>query len=76
MALHINDLVSLNIDGERRFYRVQKLDSGINRIMLRLHTAALLNNKQEEKHLSVNHKLFDQWGLQLHTVNAIGKIIE
>ena len=76
MALHINDLVSVMQDEGRKYYRVQKLESGTNRIMLRLHTAALLNKKSEELHLSINQTLLDQWDLQFHQTNVIGKIIE
>jgi CRISPR-associated endonuclease Csn1 len=76
MALHINDLVSVEKNGQRVYYRVQKLDSGINRIMLRLHTAARLDNKVEELHLSINEKIFTTWQLQKHSINAIGKLTE
>lgn len=76
MALHINDLVSVLSDYERVYYRVQKLDSGINRIMLRLHTAANIDNKEEELHLTINQNIFDQWELQRENTNVIGKIIE
>ena len=76
MALHINDLVSVLSDYERVYYRVQKLDSGINRIMLRLHTTANIDNKEEELHLTINQNIFDQWELQRENTNVIGKIIE
>ncbi|MDD1607348.1 MAG: type II CRISPR RNA-guided endonuclease Cas9 [Methylococcaceae bacterium] len=75
MALHINDLVSVKKDGQRVYYRVQKLDSGSNRIMFRLHTAANLDDKTEELHLSINEKIFTTWQLQKHSVNAIGNFI-
>ncbi len=74
MSLHINDLVSLELEGKREFYRVQKLDSGINRVMLRLHTASTLNNPSQELHLSINNELFSKWQLQFEKVNAIGKL--
>jgi CRISPR-associated endonuclease Csn1 len=74
MALHINDLVSVEKEGRRVYYRLQKLDSGINRVMLRLHTAAKLDNKVEELHLSINEKIFTTWQLQKHSINAIGKL--
>ena len=73
MALHINDLVSVEHDGERVFYRVQKLESGGNKIMLRLHTAALLNNKNEELRLSINKDVFEKWSLRTEQINVIGK---
>ena len=75
MALHINDLVSVNKNGLRVFYRVQKLEAGDNRIMFRLHTSTMLENKGEELRLTVNNSIFNTWQLQKHTTNAIGKLI-
>ena len=72
MALHINDLVR----AKDQYYRVQKLDSAGNRMMLRLHTAATINNKDEELFISINRKNFDQFGIEKISVNSIGKIIE
>lgn len=74
MALHINDLVSIEKNGQRMFYRVQKLDSAGNRIMFRLHTTTVLDNKNEELHLSINEGVFSIWQLQKHAINAIGKL--
>ena len=76
MALHINDLVSVEKDGQRVYYRVQTLDSGINRVMFRLHTAAKLDDKTQGLHLSINEKIFTTWQLQKHSINAIGKLTE
>ena len=75
LALHINDLVSIEKDGQRVFYRVQKLESGTNRIMLRLHTTTVLDKKNQEAHLSINESIFTNLHLQKHSVNAIGKLI-
>ena len=75
MALHINDLVSVEKEGKRVYYRVQKFDSGNNRIMLRLHSTSVLDKKNEELYLSINEKLFIQWLLEKHTFNAIGKVL-
>ncbi|WP_424947368.1 type II CRISPR RNA-guided endonuclease Cas9 [Candidatus Spongiihabitans sp.] len=73
MALHINDTVSIaNENGECVFYRVQKLDSGTNRIMLRLSKAATLDKKDEELLLTINQKNFEKHKIQLHHINAIG----
>ncbi|MCK4865372.1 MAG: type II CRISPR RNA-guided endonuclease Cas9 [Gammaproteobacteria bacterium] len=73
MALHINDLVSVNKNnGEREFYRVQKLDTGSNRMVLRLHTAAKLDNKSEEIYFSFNLASFKKWELKKNNVNVIG----
>jgi hypothetical protein len=74
LALHINDLVSVEQEEERKYYRVQKLDSSLNRFMLRLHTASTLDNSREELHLSINQLLFSQWHLQKESVNVIGKL--
>ena len=61
-------------DGERKFYRVQKLDSGINMVMFRLHTASTLDDRNQELHLTINKQLISQWNLQIEKVNAIGKL--
>lgn len=47
--LCINDTVSIEENGKRIFYRVQVLDPGAKRIILRLHTAATLQNNQERR---------------------------
>ncbi len=47
--LCINDTVSIEENGERNFYRVQVLDPGAKRIILRLNTAATLENNQERR---------------------------
>jgi len=75
MALHINDLVSITKSGnEREFYRVQKLDTGSNRMVLRLHTAAKLDSKPEEIYFSFNLASFKKWNLKKNNVNAIGML--
>ncbi len=74
MALHINDLVSVEKDSEQIFYRIQKLDSGSNRMVLRLHTASTLGNKDEEIYVSINEKSFTDWNLKKLQINVIGKI--
>jgi CRISPR-associated endonuclease Csn1 len=75
LALHINDLVSMEKNGQTLFYRVQKMGAGSNQLMFRLHSTSVLGNKNEELLLSVNDGLFDIWRLQKHSVNAIGKLI-
>ena len=73
MALHINDTVSIENDrGREMLYRVQKLDTGINRIMFRLATASTLDNKKDELHLTINQDNFANDKIHLHRVNAIG----
>lgn len=74
MALHINDLVSVKSKEGINLYRVQKLDSGSSRIMLRLHTSATIKNKDEEINLSVTSLM--NMSMVRHSVNAIGKLLE
>lgn len=76
MALHINDLVSVEKGAKRVFYRVQKLDSGSNRIVIRLHSTTVLDNKNEEIYFSINKESFEKWSFQKHKINAIGKLVE
>ena len=77
MALHINDLVSIDIDGIRSYYRIQVLDKANKRIKLRLHIAALLSNDGEtlpDRDSTIPALM--KSGLLVHRINAIGKIIE
>ena len=74
MALHINDIVSTNSQKGQQFYRVQKLDGGSNRFVLRNHVASTIKNKAQERYVTVNQKSFDALGIKLHRVNAIGII--
>jgi len=77
MALHINDLVSrLTEGGDRMFYRVQKLDAGGKRFILREHHASTLQNKDEELYVSINLDQFTGYGLKRHQMNAIGVIAD
>ncbi len=75
MALHVNDTVSVEQAGRRIFYRVQKLDAGSNGCMLRLHSAASSDGKEEEILFSIDEASFDRWRLRKHKINAIGKLI-
>jgi CRISPR-associated endonuclease Csn1 len=77
MALHINDLVSVEKEGKRLFYRVQVLDSANKRISMRLHTASTLKNNNEtlpDRDSTIPALI--SLGLCKHSVNAIGKLIE
>lgn len=77
MALHINDLVSVdNGNDEREFYRVQKLDTLNNRFFLRLHNASTLQNKKEELNISINSENFGNKHVKLHNINSIGIITD
>jgi len=75
MALHINDLVSVEVDGKRQFYRVQKLEYTNSRIGLQHHTVAAGKNSTEqlEKPLAIS-TLMETYVMQKHRVNAIGKL--
>ena len=77
MALHLNDVVSVEQDGKRRFYRVQVLDSANKRITLRLHSAATIKDPHEtltDRESSIPALM--KAGLRKHTINAIGKLTE
>jgi len=77
MALHINDLVSVGSKkNERIFYRVQKLDSGSNRFILRKNRASTLQNKDEELYVSTNYESFKKYDLKLHKINVLGIITD
>ncbi len=75
MALHINDLVTIKNNGMIYYYRVQKLDSGINRIMFRIHNAATLDDQSQEKHLTINSTLFGTHDLTKLNTNVLGKTL-
>jgi len=77
MALHINDLVSVDKgNNEREFYRVQKLGGGYD-LTLRLHTEA---STKREKWLIKSKKMLENsfvvfisdCDLKLHKINSIG----
>ena len=57
-SLAINDLVEIDMQDEKRYYRVQMLDGSNQRITLRLHTAATLDDKKTMLVGSANRLLF------------------
>lgn len=73
MSLYINDTVSVIKKGEKRFYRVQKLDVAGNRIMLRLCSAATLKNKDEGIFMSLNADNLQTYQLAKEQINVLGK---
>jgi CRISPR-associated endonuclease Csn1 len=76
MALHVNDMVSVEQGGQRVFYRVQKLDAGSRECVLCPHSSAISGRKDEEViHFSINEASFGRWRLRKHKINAIGKLI-
>lgn len=74
MSLCINDMVSIKSDGIRMFCRVQKLDATSKRIYLLLHTAATLNNQEEQIGKTINQLMISN-EMQKVNVNVMGKII-
>jgi len=72
MALHINDIVSIDNGEGQLFYRVQKLDSANNRFYLRAHQASTLNNKEDALAVTINQENFGRHSLKVHQINAIG----
>lgn len=75
MALHINDLVEITDSGITKIYRVQKLDRGTSRLVLRLHTASTLNNSEQSISGSIK-VLCEDYKMKSIRVNAIGKRID
>ncbi len=74
MALHINDLVSVERNDMRLFYRVQKLEQP-SRLELRLHTASNLDNDNEKIRKSIS-RLMTDYKMEKLSVNAIGKLCD
>lgn len=72
-ALHKNDMVRINQNGEVKFYRIQKLEKDGNRLTLRLHTSANEKNKHEIIRKSIG-ALFDEFHMEKVSVNALGKL--
>ena len=76
MALHINDLVSIERAGNRTFYRLQKFITENNALTLRLHTASTLNEINEtlpSRESTIPALMASK--LQKHHINAIGKLL-
>jgi CRISPR-associated endonuclease Csn1 len=74
MALHINDLVSLDIDGRKKYYRVQLLDSPNKRVNVRAHTASTLSNEHDtfpDRELTIPSLISK--GMVLCNLNCISK---
>ena len=71
MALHINDLVRACQDGNWGIYRIQKFDMNDSRMMLRLHTAARLDNAEESLRKTIG-TLLSANKMEPLRVNAIG----
>lgn len=78
MALHINDLVSLDKKGgEREFYRIQKFEKANKRIKLRLHTASTLSNTTETlpDRDSTISALMDK-NIMICKINVLGNVVK
>ena len=74
MALHKNDLVHLTVDGQKKIYRIQTLESP-GGLKLRDHRAGTLNNPQEEVRMAIT-TLLNTHQMTLIKVNAIGKLLD
>jgi len=76
MSLAINDMVQLtNPDtGEVNLYRVQKISSGSHMLVLRLHTAARIDDK-ETAGPSDSVNVLRKWNMQKITVDPIGRVL-
>lgn len=74
MALHVNDLVTIQIEGKEKIYRVQKLDMVNSKIAIRLQTAANLKNRCEGMEKSAI-SLIKDFKMRPIKVNAIGKVL-
>jgi CRISPR-associated endonuclease Csn1 len=76
MSLARDELVSVPSEGKERLYRVQKLKSGNNAVVLRLHTASTLTNSEETLPIGRSTiKNLIEVGAKKIEVNSIGKII-
>ena len=71
MALHINDMVTAKKGSVAGTYRVQKLDPSNNRLVLRSHTAATLDDSAQELMSSIP-KLMDDFYLAPLRLNVLG----
>lgn len=74
MSLCINDMVSVEQNGERKFYRVQKLEPTGNGLVLRFHAAATLDKSVEQIRIRV-HKLITDYKMRKESLNALGHLI-
>jgi hypothetical protein len=71
MALHINDMVTAKKGEVTSTYRLQKLDPSNNRIVLRIHTAATLEDSFQE-FISTIPKLMGEGALTPIRLNVLG----
>ncbi len=74
MSICINDMVSVEQNGKRQFYRVQTLDPTENRLVLRFHAAATLDKSVEQIRTSV-YKLMTDFKMRKESLNALGHLI-
>jgi CRISPR-associated endonuclease Csn1 len=74
-ALHINEQVEITAGQVAQVYRVQKLDPGGKRLVLRLHTAATLDDKTEEVQASIS-KLVVDFRLKPLRLNVLGTVVD
>lgn len=70
MSLCKNDTVSVEKNGERKLYRIQKLGADRNRIYMRFHTDATLKNEGLDGTIP---KLMTEYKMKKESINALGK---
>jgi hypothetical protein len=73
VALHINDLVRIVVDGEEQIHRIQKLNMVNSKIATRLHTSATVNVKSEGIETAPT-TMVKKHQLKLLKVNAMGRL--
>jgi len=74
MALHINDMVSVMVNGCKKYYRIQMLDSPNKRVKLRAHTASTISSDQDtfpDRELTV--PVLMEKEIELCNLNCIGR---
>lgn len=79
MALHGNEMVSLERNGEKNIYRIKKIEYVNRRVTAIIHTVSHDKNKDKkviEDTFSINNALFDKKKITKLNVNILGKIID
>ena len=75
MALHINDMVKVTINGKEYIHRIQKLNMVNSNLTTRLHTAAKQDDKSQSLEASVG-TFIKTYNMRPILVNAIGVIAD
>ncbi len=72
MSLMINDMVEIEQDGKKLYYRVQLMSGPNNIIVFRLHVASTLDDKKER--LMVTPNSLKKYGIRKINVDPIGRL--